>query len=322
MTRNCFITFTVLAVAAIATAAAVVSPVSTGTDVTGTVTTKELVIFSPPKNITSQALGQTSTALSILPEPDIGPLGAILWAAVIAGGFQFSASVCGATVTVGGPAGAAVCAVALAGTLLASAFAIYKVGNAKRSTTVDWYMDVDPAYAPTISCGITCQLETRSPHNKWTLFGNVTTNGIAHTVSFFQNGNIKGIRAVQLGTKLPAVTKRQDIIITEEVVVGDSATGTADWIGTIWDNWSADEDQASTFLGEYMVDNEVEIACFDVSDDSGGGLGSIFLLDDIDEELLYASDTTMEAVLNDCIDIMPAADQKRRLKRGGDVESI
>lgn len=150
------------------------------------------------------------------------------------GGFQYSASVCGAAITVGGPVGAAVCAVSLAGTVLAAAFAIYKVGNAKRSTNVDWYMDVNPAYAPTISCGTGCQLEARSPYNTWTPFANATRNGIAHTLSFFQNGNIKGIRAVQLGTKLSALTTRQDVVITEEVVVGDSATGTEDWIGTMY----------------------------------------------------------------------------------------
>lgn len=65
-----------------------------------------------------------------------------------------------------------------------------------------------------------------------------------------------------------------------------------------------------------MVKYEAKIACFGVSDDSGDGLGRIVLLNDKDEERFNTSDTTMEAVLNECIGIMPTADQERRLRRG------
>ncbi|KAH8666942.1 hypothetical protein BX600DRAFT_540178 [Xylariales sp. PMI_506] len=318
MTHNYFLAMAVLTIAAVVAAAVVASPAPT------TVTTKELVLFSPPQNITSYALssGRISSDVTI---PDIGPQGAMLWAAVIQGGFQFSAAVCAAALVSTGPAGATVCAIAVATTCIASAVSIYYNGNAKRSTDIDWFADIDPSFAPTLDCGTACQLESRSPHNTWTAFANVTTNGINHTVSYFQNGKVRGLRAVQHGTGVPVLDSRQ-IVITEEIVDGDTATGTQNWAGTLywedgaeiaWDNWSAETDAMGSALGDFMVDNEAEVACMDASDVYGGALASVFLIDFTGGEVTFSDDTGVEDAITECIDIMPVADQKKRLESQG-----
>lgn len=135
MTCHCCIAFTFLAAAAIAGAAAVVLLVSTGTNsVTSMFTTEELISFSPPRNVTSQIIGQTPTAQSTRPKPDIGPQGRRIWAAIILSGLSFSGSVCRAAIAVGGTFGTALCAVGSTGTMIASVFILYKVGIVNRST--------------------------------------------------------------------------------------------------------------------------------------------------------------------------------------------
>lgn len=64
-----------------------------------------------------------------------------------------------------------------------------------------------------------------------------------------------------------------------------------------------------------MVDNKAQGACFDAADNQGGAIASIFLLDYSDEILEYTSNSQIEEALDECIGIMPAADQKRRLRR-------
>ena|ERR1700709_422644 len=88
-----------------------------------------------------------------------------------------------------------------------------------------------------------------------------------------------------------------------------------------WDEFSASgyDDYASTFIADYMINNEAQAACMDVSDDSGGAVGSIMLLDNEDGTLLYTDDSAMEAMLNECIDVMPVVDQKKYEERSAEA---
>lgn len=53
-------------------------------------------------------------------------------------------------------------------------------------------------WLPTGSCStVACQLQTFAPHGAWTHFGNATLNSVHHDLHFHQNGDVKGLRAVQ-----------------------------------------------------------------------------------------------------------------------------
>jgi hypothetical protein len=230
MTRNFFTVLTVLLAVRAVASVAVVTPVSVNAG--GNVTTKDLVIYSPPRNVTQLGLSTTSSDAV-----DIGPVGGVIWGAIITGSFSYSGSVCGAAITVGGPAGIAACAVAIAGTVITSAFAAYYYGNAKRSEDIDW--DVNPTYAPTLGCSTGCQLEAQTSHGTWTHFANKTTNGRFHSLYFYQNNTIKGLKAVQHNTQPPALNTREDPLITEAVDEGSSTYGDQNWIGTYyWEDGS------------------------------------------------------------------------------------
>lgn len=174
--------------------------------------TTTLVLYPTPQNITRFTAPVTERGLSVpAPALDKRASEAIVTALIAQSGVIATAA-CAIGTSTG--IGAGVCIAAIAYAALVGIWAAFYNGAAKRNIDLAFEtLDMAPAFKPTSACNAKCQLEASTPEGVWTAYANVTVNDMPHSLHFYHNGTLRGVKAVQ--HSIADVSKRQVYIIEE-----------------------------------------------------------------------------------------------------------
>ncbi|CZR65185.1 uncharacterized protein PAC_15085 [Phialocephala subalpina] len=199
-----------------------------------------------------------------------------VWGAIAAGFANSLLGSCslGGILTFGGA-----CAVNLGLFFFSAVAANYFAWKATRRSLDEVVWSLDPQYIPTANSSLRSTLAAAAPQDKFTAIGNITTPGNFYHLHYFRSStsNIRGLKFTRNVTLSHALSKskRQE---QGDLADSDGSDGEVDYSAYVY--WgdvdesefeyeeeyydtSAVEEGLATSYGDYIVNNQVTVACAD-----------------------------------------------------------